>query len=197
MLKSLRHHFVNDSDVNQRAREGSMQRAVHQLVSEAFPGFESRTNITIRSGGKTQTDINFVLIDTQYGDVLLCQFKFQDPYGADFKTRSSRMSRFMNDCLAWLTAVKEWVAKGEMTLRSALRLRRNSRITRVRKLIVAKHHAHALYDAAATLGRWSKQLTFFRIPQQARIVSEMVCSFGPICTHCSIWGYWESIHAHW
>jgi hypothetical protein len=148
LLQSLRHHHPHDYDSNQRSREGSMQRALVNLMSASFPGFESRMNITIRMDGRILTDIDFVIIDSHYGDVIFCQLKFQDTYGADFRARESRMSRLLEESVGWLSAIDRWVATGEPAVRSALRLPRRHRITRIRKLIIARHHAHPLQGAS-------------------------------------------------
>jgi hypothetical protein len=144
LLRSLRHRFPRDYDTHQKAREGSMQRALAGLMSESFPGFESRTNITIRMDDRILTDIDFVMIDSHYGDVILCQFKFQDSYGADVRAGESRMNRFRDESLGWLSTIDRWIASGESAMRSALRLPRKHQITRTRKLIVGRHHTHSL-----------------------------------------------------
>lgn len=148
LLQPLRYHHPHDYDSNQRLREGAMQRALVNLMSASFPGFQSRTNITIRMDGRILTDIDFVIIDSHYGNVILCQLKFQDTYGADMRARESRMSRVLEEAVAWLSAIDSWVATGEPAVRSALRIPRKHRITRIRKLIIAKHHAYALQGAA-------------------------------------------------
>jgi len=148
LLQSLRYHHSRDYDSNQRSREGAMQRALVNLMSASFPGFESRTNITIRMDGRILTDIDFVIIDSHYGDVILCQLKFQDTYGADRRARESRMSRLLEESVGWMSAIDRWVSTGESAVRSALRLPRKHRITRIRKLIIAKHHAYALRGAS-------------------------------------------------
>ena len=148
LLQSLKYHHSRDYDSNQRSREGAMQRALVNLMSASFPGFESRTNITIRMDGKILTDIDFVIIDSHYGDVILCQLKFQDTYGADIRARESRMGNLLEESVVWLSAIDRWVSAGESAIRSALRLPRKHRITRIRKLIIAKHHAYALQGAS-------------------------------------------------
>lgn len=146
LLQSLRHHFPRDYDINQKAREGSMQRALTRLMSESFPGFESRTNIKVRMDNRILTDIDFVMIDSHYGDVILCQFKFQDSYGADVRAGESRMNRFREESVGWLSTVDRWISSDEDAIRSALRLPRKYQITRIRKLVVGRHHAHSLRE---------------------------------------------------
>ena len=147
LSRSLRRQYPADFDVNQRARERSMQEAMSELLSRAFPAFTYRQNVKIRTGKLIKSDIDYVIIDRDYGDVLICQLKFQEAYQSDFKARTSRMDRLLASCEEWLAVVNEWITEGEAVIRSSLRLPKEMRVTRIRKLVVVRHHAHALYHA--------------------------------------------------
>ncbi|WP_152524683.1 hypothetical protein [Novosphingobium lindaniclasticum] len=91
------------------------------------------------------TDVDLAAFDPIYGDLMLFQLKHQDTPGPDLKAENSRMPRFLRECTEWLDVVADWLGTAdETTLRNAFRLPRGAKISRVRKLIVARHHAYPL-----------------------------------------------------
>jgi hypothetical protein len=93
LLESLRHHSPKDYDVNQQAREASLQRAVQRVLNEAYSSLEYRLNVAARVGGKVLTDIDLVVLEKSTGIVILCQLKHQDVYGANLHARRIRADR--------------------------------------------------------------------------------------------------------
>ncbi len=149
LLESLRKNFPADYSSNQRGREASLQRAITEFFRSTFPDVTCRANIKLRHRGRVLTDIDLVAFDPVYGDLMLFQLKHQDTPGPDLKAENSRMPRFLRECLGWIDVVAAWLdTADEITLRNAFRLPRNARITRVRKLVVARHHAYPLAGAA-------------------------------------------------
>lgn len=147
MLDSLKVNFARDFSLNQQTREASMQRAMEAFFQQHFSAVFVRRNIRLRHRGRELTDIDFAAIDPVFGDLLLFQIKYQDAHGADFKARNSRMARLVEESMRWLTAVNTWLENvSPELLRNAFRLPRGMEITRIRKIIVARHHAYPLAD---------------------------------------------------
>jgi hypothetical protein len=145
MLGSLRRSFRREYDNHQRSRERSMQRALRDLFTTAFPGLDVRENVRLRIGRRVITDVDFALIDRRFGDLFLFQLKFQDPLGSSFRITAAKVARFRKEIIRWLDAVRLWQAStDEKALRGAFRVSRGVKISRVRKLIVARHHAYPL-----------------------------------------------------
>ncbi|MFL0415724.1 hypothetical protein [Sphingomonas sp. 179-A 2A2 NHS] len=145
MLDSLKANFARDFSLNQQTREASMQRVMEEFFREHFASAIVRRNIRLRHRGRELTDIDFAVFDPAFGDLLLFQIKYQDAHGADFKVRNSRMARFVNESMRWLTAVDTWLENaGPEVLRNAFRLPAAGKVTRIRKIIVARHHAYPL-----------------------------------------------------
>lgn len=159
MLESLKKNYPRDYSANQRSREASMQRALTELMAEHFPDVLVRSNVNLRVRGKVLTDVDLAVFDPEFGDLILFQLKYQDCHGVDIKAGNSRMSRFLSESISWLEAVKQWPGTGDPgVLRNAFRLPRNAQVTRVRKLIVARHHAYPLASIAldddVAFGTW-------------------------------------------
>lgn len=149
LLDSLKSRYPRDYSTNQRSREASLQRALTAFFAEHFPGAICRTNVKLRQGGRVLTDVDLVVYDPQYGDLMLLQLKHQDCHGPDIKAANSRMPRFLHECVTWIAVATAWVERADLTtLRNAFRLPRNATVTRIRKLIVARHHAYPLAGAA-------------------------------------------------
>ncbi|MBT2189450.1 hypothetical protein [Sphingobium nicotianae] len=145
LLDSLRRNFQSDYSSNQRGREASLQRALTGFLQSMFPDVICRTNIKLRYQGRVLTDVDLVAFDPIYGDLMLFQLKHQDTPGPDLKAENSRMPRFLRECSEWLDVVADWLGTADETiLRNAFRLPRGAKISRVRKLIVARHHAYPL-----------------------------------------------------
>lgn len=159
MLESLKKSYSRDYSANQRSREASMQRALTELMAKHFPGVLVRPNVNLRIRGKVLTDVDLAVFDPEFGDLILFQLKFQDCHGVDIKAGNSRMSRFLSESISWLDAVKQWPgAENPDVLRNAFRLPRNAQVMRVRKLIIARHHAYPLasilLDDDVAFGTW-------------------------------------------
>jgi hypothetical protein len=145
MLDSLKANFARDFSLNQQTREASMQRVMEGFFREHFGSAIVRRNIRLRHRGRELTDVDFAAFDPAFGDLLLFQIKYRDAHGADFKVRNSRMTRFVSESGRWLTAVGTWLENaGPEVLRNAFRLPAGAKITRIRKIIVARHHAYPL-----------------------------------------------------
>jgi len=145
MLDSLKANFARDFSRNQQSREASMQQVMEKYFQEHFDSAIVRRNIRLRHRGRELTDIDFTVFDPAFGDLLLFQIKYQDAHGADFKVQNSRMARFVNESMRWLTAVDTWLENaGPEVLRNAFRLPASGKVTRIRKVIVARHHAYPL-----------------------------------------------------
>ena len=148
LLDSLRRNFQSDYSYNQRGREASLQRALTEFFQSIFPEVICRTNIKLRRRGRVLTDVDFVAFDPIYGDLMLFQLKHQDTPGPNIKAENSRMPRFLRECIGWLDVLADWLDSADETiLRNAFRLPRGAKISRVRKLIVARHHAYPLAGA--------------------------------------------------
>lgn len=163
MLESLKKNYPRDYSANQRSREASMQRALTDLLAEHFPNVLVRTNVKLRIRGRLVTDIDFVAFDPDFGKLILFQLKHQDCHGPDIKAGNSRMSRFLSESVSWLEAVKEWLdASDPSNLRSAFRLPRNVQVTRILRVIVARHHSYPLasveLDEDVAFGTWMQLL---------------------------------------
>ena len=159
MLDSLKANFARDFSLNQQTREASMQRAMEGFFQEHFSDALVRRNIRLRHRGRELTDADFAAIDPVFGDLLLFQIKYQDVHGADFKARNSRMARFVDESIRWLRAVDTWLENASPELlRNAFRLPRGMEVTRIRKIIVARHHAYPLagvqLDADTAYASW-------------------------------------------
>ncbi|WP_404365816.1 hypothetical protein AB5I39_09640 [Sphingomonas sp. MMS24-J45] len=145
MLDSLKANFARDFSMNQQTREASMQRAMESFFQQHFSAALVRRNVRLRHRGRELTDVDFAVIDPVFGDLLLFQLKYQDAHGADFKARNSRMARFLDESARWLSAVDTWLETSSPELvRNAFRLPRGTEVTRIRKIIVARHHAYPL-----------------------------------------------------
>jgi len=145
LLNSLRRAFPREYDGNQRFREGSLQRALEKLLGDAFPGLEFRRNVKLRCKGRVLTDVDLAVIDRRFGDLFLVQIKFQDRPSQDFRTEASRVDRFRTEAVRWLSTVDQWRERGDAAaLKSTFRVPRDLAITRIRKLVLARHHAWPL-----------------------------------------------------
>ncbi|MCC8974206.1 hypothetical protein [Bradyrhizobium brasilense] len=82
VLTSIQFHFPSDYDSAQQQREHAMQLATKRILGNAMPALEFRNNIIIRRTGRKVTDLDLVVIEPPSGEILLCQFKHQDPYGS-------------------------------------------------------------------------------------------------------------------
>lgn len=188
---SLRHNFPGDYDRNQQAREGSMQRALRQLLDEHLPGLTYVDNVTIRRGGKILTDIDFGVIDASDGTVMLFQLKHQDHYGGDMKRRSNRAARLKKEVDHWLASVRAWISEGDaMTFNSALRLGKNFTCQRIYLMVVARHFAHFLstsdlkVDAAyATWIQLFDALNRLRVEERPQTLAEFFAILQQYMSH--------------
>ena len=145
LLDSLKSAYARDFSNNQRAREASMQHALGSFFKRHFGRAITLENVRLRLGGRELTDVDFVAIDPHLGDLLLFQLKYQDHYGHDLKAQKSRMTRFLDESMRWLDAVETWL-KGTTPdmIRMTFRISKAVEVKRIRKIIVARHHAYAL-----------------------------------------------------
>jgi len=146
LLNSLRFNFPSDYDRNQQSREGSMQRAMRRLLSEALPDVYLVDNIAIRRDGRVMTDIDFAAVDEKDGTVILFQLKHQDRYGGDVRRRSNRAGRLRKEVQHWLSATRAWLTEMPEALSPALRLKNSFTCSRVYLVVVARHFAHFLSE---------------------------------------------------
>ena len=147
LLESLRHHFTKDYDSNQRAREGSLQRAVRRVLNDTFEGLDYRENITVRLDGKVMTDVDLVILDERTGIVILCQLKHQELYGFNLHAKRVRTDRLKTQVADWLAALKKWrAAVGDGGVRDSLRLSKRFPDLLVYQLIISKHFAYPLQE---------------------------------------------------
>jgi hypothetical protein len=145
LLGALRRDYPREYDAYQQLREGSFQTAVEGLLASSFPDLEMRRNIRLRREGRELTDVDLAVIDPQQGNLLLIQLKFQDTAGGNFRAEASRMGRFRDEAVRWLDTVSGWLGSADQqTLRSTFRIPRGTRINRIRKLILGRHHAWSL-----------------------------------------------------
>ncbi|MBR0820333.1 hypothetical protein [Bradyrhizobium liaoningense] len=148
LLGSLRRTYRKEFDSYQRLREGSFQSAVECLLTSSFPDLEMRRNVRLRKDGKDLTDIDLAVIDRQQGYLLLIQLKFQDSAASDFRVDASRMKHFRDESVRWLEVVSGWLeVTSEKNLGATLRIPRGLQIKRIRKLVLARHHAWSLRSA--------------------------------------------------
>jgi hypothetical protein len=145
LLNALRRAYPREYDAHQQLREASFQTVVEDLLGSSFPDLEMRRNIKLRKGGRELTDVDLTVIDPQQGHLLLIQLKFQDSAGSDFSVEASRMGRFRDESVRWLDAAAAWLnTTDEQTLRSTFRIPKGTRINRIRKLVIGRHHAWSL-----------------------------------------------------
>lgn len=145
LLGSLRRAFPREFDSHQRLREVSFQTAVERLLTASFPDLEMRRNVRLRRDGRDLTDIDLAVVDRRQRYLLLVQLKFQDSAAGDFRIDSSRMRHFRDESVRWLEIVSEWLdATDEQSLRSTFRVPRGTRINRICKLVLGRHHAWSL-----------------------------------------------------
>jgi hypothetical protein len=117
------------------------------------------------------TDLDLVVIEPFSGEILLCQLKHQDPYGADLAARKERTSRLKQQTEKWISAVRAWLAGVELQdLRSTLRLPKNIPMPKIRLLILTRHFAHVLrqfmQDSDVYCANWNQ------LVNAAHLVSE-------------------------
>lgn len=161
LLGALRRSYPRECDAYQRLREGSFQTAVEGLLTASFPDLETRRNIKLRKDGRELTDVDLAVFDRQQGYLLLVQLKFQDSAAIDFRIDASRMERFRDESVRWLETVSDWLeAADEQTLRSSFRIPRGTRINRIRKLVLGRHHARSLrsvrLDSDTSFATWNQ-----------------------------------------
>lgn len=145
LLNALRRAYPRECNTYQQLREASFQTAVEDLLGSSFPNLEMRRNIRLRQEGRELTDVDLTIIDRQQGHLLLIQLKFQDSAGGDFRVEASRLGRFRDESVRWLDTLAGWLnSTDEQTLRSTFRIPRGTRINRVRKLVLGRHHAWSL-----------------------------------------------------
>jgi hypothetical protein len=145
LLDSLRYNFPADYDRHQQRREGSMQRALMELLDDFIPALSYIKNVKIRRGGKIVTDIDLVVIEEATGEVILFQLKHQDHYGGDMRRRSNRAGRLRNESASWLSAVREWLKLSSPTeIRSALQIKASFILQTPRIMLLTRHFAHFL-----------------------------------------------------
>jgi hypothetical protein len=145
LLDSLKSAHSRDFSRNQRTRENSMQRALGSFLHQHYGSAITRGNVRLRLKGRQLTDVDFVAVDPSLGDLLLFQLKYQDHHGHDFEVQKSRMTRFLEESARWLAAVETWLAASTHdTIRTAFRIPRAVKVKRIRKIIVARHHAYPL-----------------------------------------------------
>lgn len=164
LLNSLQQRFPKEYDRAQRAREGTMQRAVEATLREALPLLEFRGNTKLRRAGKVLTDIDLVIRDPRSARVVLVQLKHQDPYGADLATMLSRTERLNEQVSDWLSKVKDWLDDASTAeLRATLRLPPLERRPNVSLLVLTRHYAHSLRSIDlppdATFANWNQLVT--------------------------------------
>lgn len=88
------------------------------------------------------------VVDRQQGYLLLIQLKFQDSAASDFRVDASRMKHFRDESVRWLEVVSGWLeVTSEQNLRATFRIPRGLQIKRIRKLVLARHHAWSLRSA--------------------------------------------------
>jgi hypothetical protein len=145
VLSSLRRSFPRDFDRHQKLREASMQNALENLLGDAFAGLEFRRNVNLRTGGRTLTDIDLAVVDLHHGELLLVQIKVQDHPGRNPQIKKAKSERFRAEAIRWLGAVDQWLeSSNERVLRASFRIPRQTRIAKIRKLVVARSHAWSL-----------------------------------------------------
>lgn len=171
LLGALRRAYPREYDAHQQLREGSFQTAVEGLLGSSFPNLEMRRNIRLRKEGRELTDVDLAVIDLQQGHLLLIQLKFQDVTRGDFRVEASRMGRFRDESVRWLDTVSLWLSStDEQTLRSTFRIPRGMRINRIRKLILARHHAWSLrsvrLDDDTVFASWNQLINAVQLMEQ-------------------------------
>ncbi|MEQ8371702.1 MAG: hypothetical protein RID22_01295, partial [Roseibium aggregatum] len=178
LLSALRRAYPREYDAYQQLREGSFQTAVEGLLESSFPHLEMRRNIRLRKEGRLLTDVDLAVIDRQQGHLLLIQLKFQDVARGNFRVEASRMGRFRDESVHWLETVSRWLSStDERTLRSTFRIPRGMRINRIRKLILARHHAWSLRSV-----RLDEDTVFASWNQLINVVMLMEKRQGDFCT---------------
>ena len=170
LLGSLKHHFPSEYDRNQMTREQSLQRAVRNILQEAFDDLRFRDNVTIRRNGQKITDIDLTVADARSGNVLLFQLKHQDPYGLDISARKSRTDRLAAQIERWLDVTEDWLNRStEAEIRACLRLPKSIPPITVSRVVVARHFAFPLLESPnppdVAHGNW---LMFFNAVQVVR-----------------------------
>lgn len=197
LLNSLRFNFPADYDRNQQAREGSMRRAVKELLADYAPRLSFVQNVRIQKDGKTVTDIDLAAIDETGGSVMLFQFKHQDHYGGDVRRRSSRATRLREEVDHWLAAIREWLNNvGPAQFASSLQRRATFRSNQTFLVVIAKHFAHFLSAsdlrndcAYATWMQFFDALVRIRNEERPRSLGELFATLQRFMSHQMARGY--------
>ena len=111
------------------------------------------------------TDLDFIAYDRVDGTLAIFQFKYQDHYRGDMKSRSNKVGRLIAQSEKWTDAVSDWLARSdERVLRATLGLPIRTEPTRTVLLIVTEHFAHHLSNASlggAVYGTWAQAIDAF------------------------------------
>lgn len=179
LLNSLRHHFPDDYNRHQQAREKVMQAAIKRVLNDGFVGLKYLENIGARVSGRMLTDIDLVVIEEDTGTVFLCQLKYQELYGSDLQAKHARTTRLKEQVNRWLASLDYWIgAVGEVGIRKSLRLPKSFPPLTVYRLVISKHYGHSLkdllHDTETAYANWvqfinSMELVKKEMPQSRKL----------------------------
>ena len=126
-----------------------MQTAIKRVLNDGFAGLEYLENIKVRVNGQVLTDIDLVVLEKATGNVLLCQLKHQELYGADIHIRQARTTRLKDEIGRWLNAISNWMtAVGEVGVRSSFRVPKSFPRLTIYRVAISRHYAHPLRELA-------------------------------------------------
>ena len=166
LLGELRRQFPQDWDRAGDDREQMWRPELYNIFSGIGSGrfITTATQIKIRHGARTATDIDAVVFDSDTGVLGLFQLKWQDLFGRDPYKRSSRMKNFLPSAQTWVDTISTWLTgKSHEEICSTFRIRRNkTEIKRSELFVLGRSSAHfsgqTRPDPRAAWGTWPQVL---------------------------------------
>lgn len=141
LLNDLRVRYPDDWFRLANNREGRWLRELDSMFAGERWATNSK-NLKLKSGGKTVTDIDFALQDTQTKEIAVFQLKWQQPTLTDPTIRRSNASNLLVQCNSWIERVEIWTAEnGVAALADRLGFE-PPRTGRVQLFVVARYGAH-------------------------------------------------------
>ena len=166
VLGKLRHCYRNDWDSIVDSRESMFRDELLELFGRAGIRTIARP-VRIREQGRIVTDIDAVAFDAKSGRLLLCQLKWQDPFGRSMRSRRNKMTNLITTANRWIDVVHGWshgMARDQLAKVLGFG---DCTIQRIELLVLARHHSRFTKgiepDSRAAWGTWG---------QVCRIVTE-------------------------
>ncbi len=120
----------------------------------------SEHRVRVRQDRRIVTDIDAVALNAPSGRLLLCQLKWQDPFGRSMRARRSKMKNLITTANRWIEIVHDWCyGMSSEQLAAAVGLG-GCTITRVELVVLVRHHARFTQemerDRRAAWGTWAQ-----------------------------------------